>query len=107
MVGKIFITRSGYDPQLGKHAKDPYLGPNPTLGACRPDVRKQLTRGDHITKPKKVGRPKLPKGEAKGRIVPVRFSAEDLKQISAAAKASGQTLSDWIRSALNSALKAL
>jgi hypothetical protein len=25
----------------------------------------------------KVGRPKLPKGEAKGRIVPVRFTADD------------------------------
>jgi hypothetical protein len=48
MVGKIFITRSGYDPQLGKHIKDPYLGPNPTLGACRPDIRKQLRKGDHI-----------------------------------------------------------
>lgn len=48
MVGKIFITRQGYDPQLGKHVKDPYLVPNPTLGACRPDVRKQLTTGDHI-----------------------------------------------------------
>jgi hypothetical protein len=48
MVGKIFITRSGYDPQLGKHVKDPYLGPCPTLGACRPDIRKQLTQGDHI-----------------------------------------------------------
>ena len=48
MVGKIFITRSGYDPQLGKHVKDPYLGPCPTLGACRPDVRKQLPKGDHI-----------------------------------------------------------
>jgi hypothetical protein len=48
MVGKIFITRSGYDPQLGKHVKDPYLGPCPTLGACRPDIRKQLSRGDHI-----------------------------------------------------------
>jgi hypothetical protein len=48
MIGKIFITRSGYDPELGKHVKDPYLGPNPTLGACRPDVRKQLKEGDHI-----------------------------------------------------------
>lgn len=48
MVGKIFITSSGYDPQLGKHIKDPYLGPNPTLGACRPDIRKQLKKGDHI-----------------------------------------------------------
>ena len=48
MVGKIFITRSGYDPQLGKHVKDPYLGDCPTLGACRPDIRKQLQKGDHI-----------------------------------------------------------
>lgn len=48
MVGKIFITRSGYDPQLGKHIKDPYLGPCPTLGACRPDIRRQLQKGDHI-----------------------------------------------------------
>ena len=48
MIGKIFITRSGYDPELGKHVKDPYLGANPTLRACRPDVRKQLNQGDHI-----------------------------------------------------------
>jgi hypothetical protein len=48
MVGKIFITRSGYDPERGKHIKDPYLGPCPTLGACRPDIRKQLGRGDHV-----------------------------------------------------------
>ena len=48
MVGKIFITRSGYDPELGKHVKYPYLGPCPTLGACRPDVRRLMDRGDHI-----------------------------------------------------------
>lgn len=48
MVGKIFITRSGYDPEKGKHVKDPYLGKNPTMGACRPDIRKQLKIGDHI-----------------------------------------------------------
>lgn len=48
MVGKIFITRTGYDPQLGKHVKDPYLGPTPTIGACRPDVRRRLAAGDHI-----------------------------------------------------------
>jgi len=55
-------------------------------------------------KPKKVGRPKLPKGKAKGRIVPVRFNAEDLKAIESAAKASKQTLSEWIRRTLNAAL---
>ena len=48
MIGKIFITSSGYDPQLGKHVKDPYLGPNPSLGACRPDLRRQVNVGDHL-----------------------------------------------------------
>jgi hypothetical protein len=48
MIGKIFITSSGYDPQLGKHVKDPYLGPNASLGACRPDIRRLLNKGDHI-----------------------------------------------------------
>lgn len=48
MIGKIFITSSGYDPQLGKHVKDPYLGPQASLGACRPDVRRQVTAGDHL-----------------------------------------------------------
>ena len=48
-------------------------------------------------KPKKIGRPMLPKGHAKGRIVPVRFNAEDLKRIAAAAKAKNQTVSEWLR----------
>jgi hypothetical protein len=48
MIGKIFITRSGYDPELGKHVKDPYLGKQPTFGACRPDIRRKVAPGDHI-----------------------------------------------------------
>lgn len=48
MIGKIFITSSGYDPQLGKHVKDPYLGKTPSLGACRPDIRRQVKAGDHL-----------------------------------------------------------
>jgi hypothetical protein len=48
MIGKIFITSSGYDPHLGKHVKDPYLGPNASLGACRPDLRRQVKKGDHL-----------------------------------------------------------
>lgn len=48
MVGQIFITRSGYDPERGRHVKDPYLGPTPTMGACRPDIRRRLATGDHI-----------------------------------------------------------
>lgn len=57
------------------------------------------------TKPKKIGRPKLPKGEAKGKIVPIRFAPDDLKAVTAAAKASKQTISQWIRSTLNAAIQ--
>jgi len=38
-----------------------------------------------------------------GRIVPVRFNADDLKRIAAAAKAEKMTISEWIRSTLNAA----
>jgi hypothetical protein len=48
MLGKIFITRTGYDPKRGKHVKDPYLEGEPSLGACRPDIRKKLNVGDYI-----------------------------------------------------------
>ncbi len=48
MIGKIFVTGSGCDPVVGKHVKDPYLGTNPSLGGCRPDIRKQVKKGDHI-----------------------------------------------------------
>jgi hypothetical protein len=55
-------------------------------------------------KPKKPGRPKLPKGAAKGKAVQVRFTAEDFKKVSSAAKASKQTVSEWIRSTLGASL---
>jgi hypothetical protein len=56
-----------------------------------------------MPKPKKVGRPKMAKGEAKGKIVPIRFNAEDLKKVTAAARAKDQTVSEWVRSTLNAA----
>jgi predicted HicB family RNase H-like nuclease len=55
-------------------------------------------------KPKKPGRPRLAKGEAKGSIVPVRFSPEERKKVEAAAKASKQNVSQWIRSTLSAAI---
>lgn len=55
-------------------------------------------------KPKKPGRPKMAKGEAKGIIVPVRFNPEDRRRVEAAARASSQTVSAWIRSTLNTAI---
>ena len=57
------------------------------------------------TKPK-VGRPKLPKGEAKGQIVPIRFNVQDLKRIESAARASQKTVSEWIRGAITDAMGA-
>lgn len=48
MIGKIYVMSSGYDPEKGKHVNDPYLGPSPTLGACRPDIRERLKKGDQI-----------------------------------------------------------
>jgi hypothetical protein len=56
-------------------------------------------------KPKKVGRPKMPKGEAKGKIVPVRFCPDDVKKIKAAAKSNNQALSEWVRSTLSAAIQ--
>jgi hypothetical protein len=57
-------------------------------------------------KPKKMGRPRLPKGEAKGTIIPVRFNVEDRKRVERAARASKQTVSDWIRCTLSAAMEA-
>jgi hypothetical protein len=56
---------------------------------------------------KKRGRPKLAKGEVKGRIVPVRFTDAELKLFAKAVKASDQdTLSGWIRQTLRQAAEA-
>ena len=57
-------------------------------------------------KPKKMGRPTLPKGEAKGRIVPIRFNAADIKRIESSARAKRQTVSEWIRSAITTVMEA-
>lgn len=57
------------------------------------------------SKPMKTGRPKLPTGAAKGRIVHVRFTPEEIERINAAAKASNKTVSEWIRSTANAALE--
>lgn len=55
-------------------------------------------------KKRKPGRPKLPKGEAKGKIVPVRFAAEELDRVYRAAAKADQTVSQWIRSTLTTAI---
>lgn len=55
-------------------------------------------------KPRRPGRPKLPKGDAKSSIVPVRLNTEDRKRVEAAARASNVTVSEWIRGTLAAAI---
>ena len=55
------------------------------------------------TKPKPVGRPKLPKGNAKAEMLRIRATTDELKAFDKAAKASNQKRSEWIRSTLNAA----
>ena len=60
-----------------------------------------------MPKAKKIGRPKLPKGHAKGVIVPVRVNPDDRKLFEKAANASEhKTLSAWIREVLRQAAEA-
>jgi uncharacterized protein (DUF1778 family) len=51
-------------------------------------------------KPKKPGRPPLPKGNAKGETLRIRVTSDELRAIEKAAQASKQNLSAWIRSKL-------
>ena len=50
--------------------------------------------------PKRAGRPRLPKREAKGEIVPVRFTPTDRRRIAEAAQASEMSVSEWTRKML-------
>jgi hypothetical protein len=45
----------------------------------------------------KMGRPSLPKGEAKGALLSVRFAPEERRALEAAAERDGETLSQWAR----------
>lgn len=53
----------------------------------------------------KMGRPKLPKGEAKSLTIRARVSPEEYKAIGDAAKKQGEKLSEWARKALLDAAK--
>jgi hypothetical protein len=57
-------------------------------------------------KPRKIGRPRLPKGEAKGKIVPIRFTKTEADRLNKAAKANHKSVSEWIRSVSLGALGA-
>jgi hypothetical protein len=48
----------------------------------------------------KMGRPTLPKGQAKGVLIGARFSPDEAKQVKLAAKHANQTKSQWVRKIL-------
>jgi len=47
------------------------------------------------------GRPRLAEDEAKGKIVPVRFTGAEYERVAKAAKKADQTVSQWIRATLS------
>ena len=48
MKGYIYISGRGADPDLKNNLNDPLFGPVPTLGACMPNIRGVVERGDFI-----------------------------------------------------------
>jgi predicted HicB family RNase H-like nuclease len=54
-------------------------------------------------KPKRIGRPTLPKGDAKDVMLRVRVTVEEQKAMKSQAKANGQSVSEWIRGTLRTA----
>ncbi len=55
----------------------------------------------------KMGRPTLPKGEAKGVLIGARFSTDEAKQVEAAANRAKQNKSAWVRDVLLSTAQAV
>ncbi len=54
---------------------------------------------------KKVGRPKMPKGEAKAIVLQSRVQPSEKAAYQRAAKSEGKDLSSWVRENLNRALE--
>ena len=56
-------------------------------------------------KPKRLGRPPLPKGNAKAVMLRVRVTPDERKAIEVAAKANNQKAAEWIRGTLATAIE--
>ncbi len=48
MKGYIYITGTGTDPGLRNNLNDPIFGKDPSLGACMPNIRRFVEKGDYI-----------------------------------------------------------
>jgi len=57
------------------------------------------------TKSKKMGRPRLPRKQALGRVLGARFRADEQRVILDAIQTSGTPQAEWIRDALLSAAR--
>ena len=55
-------------------------------------------------KTRKPGRPKLPRGESKGKFLRVRVTSEELRAFEKAAKQGGKSVSEWSRGILNATI---
>ncbi len=48
MKGYLYIVGGGYDPSTGACLNDPHFEGVPSLGACMPNIRRQVNPGDGI-----------------------------------------------------------
>lgn len=48
MKGYIYITGTGTDPGRFGNLNDPIFARKPTLGACMPNIRRLVTKGDYV-----------------------------------------------------------
>ncbi len=48
MPSYVYITSTGTDPGAGSPLDDPLFGPVPALGACVPNLRRLVTKGDWL-----------------------------------------------------------
>jgi hypothetical protein len=55
-------------------------------------------------KPRKAGRPPLPKGQAKIGTLRIRVTPQELRAIEDSAKSQRLSVSEWIRSTLDAAI---
>jgi hypothetical protein len=70
-----------------------------------PQLFRSSRAANQQKEPKKVGKPKLPKGEAEGKLVTIRFAKAEFEGLSRKAEGSGKSISEWIRSTLLSDLE--
>jgi hypothetical protein len=98
------VLPSQNSPQHGEMVPQKHLDPILLLGYSY-SSESSHQQGDHKVpdakpKPKKVGRPALPKGSAKAAMLRIRVTPGELRSIEASARTKKQTVSEWIRSTL-------